>query len=93
MEMYLFRHDTYLKLHNCSIIDIDSIPLAKRQHPKTGLAIMILALVLEVNFGNYKTIHSFSCSTFHALFRCIGVPTTLVTRLCVTLVRFYVLSG
>lgn len=64
MEMILFRPKVYERLHNCSIIDIESVPLEQRQHPKAGIVLLVTAVILEVgvwslsNFANSENLQN-----------------------------------
>jgi hypothetical protein len=47
MELFLFRHDEWLELYNCSLIQIDSLPLEVRGgkfHAEAWATIMLCAL-------------------------------------------------
>ncbi|KAL3097260.1 hypothetical protein niasHT_029804 [Heterodera trifolii] len=48
MELFFFRHSEYERLYNCTGLDINSIPLAKRQYVPESIAISILCAIYYV---------------------------------------------
>ncbi|KAI6221733.1 hypothetical protein M3Y95_00993200 [Aphelenchoides besseyi] len=48
MELYIFRRFEYERLHNCTLYNVDSIPLSERQHPKIGSLLIGMAVVMEL---------------------------------------------
>ncbi|KAF7635227.1 hypothetical protein Mgra_00005342, partial [Meloidogyne graminicola] len=48
MELYLFRHQEWSNLYNCSQIDINSIPFILRYHPLNGSIIILLFIFFEL---------------------------------------------
>ncbi|KAH7699331.1 Protein SRT-42 b, partial [Aphelenchoides avenae] len=45
MEMFIFRREEYERLYNCSLYDVEQIPLERRQHPVAGFAILLLCAI------------------------------------------------
>jgi len=56
MDLYLFHHDEYERLYNCSIYNVDQIPLEKRQHKILGIFFIVLSTIYEVMKYIYKLI-------------------------------------
>jgi len=54
MELYLFYQNEYERLYNCSIYDIDQIPLEKRQHKILGIFFIILSTIYVVSKYNMR---------------------------------------
>uniref|UniRef100_A0A183CH40 G_PROTEIN_RECEP_F1_2 domain-containing protein n=1 Tax=Globodera pallida TaxID=36090 RepID=A0A183CH40_GLOPA len=48
MELFLFRHAEYERLYNCTGLDIDSIPLERRQFVPESIAICVLCAIYYV---------------------------------------------
>nr|CAD2185477.1 unnamed protein product [Meloidogyne enterolobii] len=48
MELYLFNQNEYERLYNCSIYNIDQIPLEKRQHKILGIFFIILSTIYVI---------------------------------------------
>uniref|UniRef100_A0A914HPT5 Uncharacterized protein n=1 Tax=Globodera rostochiensis TaxID=31243 RepID=A0A914HPT5_GLORO len=48
MELFLFRHVEYERLYNCTGLDIDSIPLERRQFVPESIAICVLCAIYYV---------------------------------------------
>ncbi|KAL3072892.1 hypothetical protein niasHS_017866 [Heterodera schachtii] len=48
MELFLFRHAEYERLYNCTGLDIDAIPLEKRQFVPESIAICVLCAIYYV---------------------------------------------
>jgi len=51
MDLYFFHHNDYERLYNCSIYNIDQIPLEKRQHKILGIFVISLSTIYEVSLG------------------------------------------
>ncbi|KAH7702676.1 Protein SRT-42 b [Aphelenchoides avenae] len=45
MEMFIFRREEYERLYNCSLYDVEQIPLERRQHSVAGFAILLLCAI------------------------------------------------
>nr|CAD2188433.1 unnamed protein product [Meloidogyne enterolobii] len=54
MDLYLFYQNEYERLYNCSIYNIDQIPLEKRQHKILGIFFIILSTIYVVSKYNTK---------------------------------------
>lgn len=50
MELLLFRSDDFARLYNCSRMEIEQVPLARRQNVPLGAFFIGLGLVEEVGF-------------------------------------------
>uniref|UniRef100_A0A914M5N0 Uncharacterized protein n=2 Tax=Meloidogyne incognita TaxID=6306 RepID=A0A914M5N0_MELIC len=48
MDLYFFHHDEYERLYNCSLYNIDQIPLEKRQHKILGIFLFSLSTLCEI---------------------------------------------
>uniref|UniRef100_A0A915D5C1 Uncharacterized protein n=1 Tax=Ditylenchus dipsaci TaxID=166011 RepID=A0A915D5C1_9BILA len=48
MEFYLFHYSDYQKLYNCSIYEVEDIPLEDRQHIILGSTFLILFVAFEL---------------------------------------------
>jgi len=48
MDLYLFHHDEYERLYNCSIYNVEQIRLEKRQHKILGIFFIVLSTIYEV---------------------------------------------
>lgn len=48
MELFLFRPLDFARLYNCSLIEIDSIPIEKRRSIFCGIIFVILFFIYEV---------------------------------------------
>ncbi|KAI1700713.1 serpentine type 7TM GPCR chemoreceptor srt domain-containing protein [Ditylenchus destructor] len=48
MELYLFRPAEYEKLYNCSVYNIEDVPLANRTHTVLGASIIVLFIIFEI---------------------------------------------
>ncbi|KAI3418427.1 hypothetical protein GPALN_009752 [Globodera pallida] len=48
MELFFFRHAEYERLYNCTGLDIDSIPLERRQFVPESIAICVLCAIYYV---------------------------------------------
>nr|CAD2204742.1 unnamed protein product [Meloidogyne enterolobii] len=48
MDLYFFHHNDYERLYNCSIYNIDQIPLEKRQHKILGIFVISLSTIYEI---------------------------------------------
>ncbi|KAI3408695.1 Serpentine type 7TM GPCR chemoreceptor Srt, variant 2 [Globodera pallida] len=48
MELFLFRHAEYERLYNCTGLDIDSIPLERRQFVPESIAVCVLSAIYYV---------------------------------------------
>jgi len=49
MDLYFFHHDEYERLYNCSLYNIDQIPVEKRQHKIPGIFFFILSTIYGVS--------------------------------------------
>jgi len=49
MDIYLFKPKEYLRLYNCSLYNIEDIPLEDRQHIFLGVILIQLFFILEVD--------------------------------------------
>ena len=49
MDLYFFHHDEYERLYNCSLYNIDQIPIEKRQHKILGFFFFILSTIYGVS--------------------------------------------
>uniref|UniRef100_A0A183BQF1 Uncharacterized protein n=1 Tax=Globodera pallida TaxID=36090 RepID=A0A183BQF1_GLOPA len=45
MELFLFRHAEYERLYNCTGLDIDSIPLERRQFVPESIVVCVLCAI------------------------------------------------
>ncbi|KAI1710706.1 serpentine type 7TM GPCR chemoreceptor srt domain-containing protein [Ditylenchus destructor] len=45
MEMYFFRHAEWERLYNCSLYQVDDVPLENRQHVFLGTTFIILSII------------------------------------------------
>uniref|UniRef100_A0A915DYC2 Uncharacterized protein n=1 Tax=Ditylenchus dipsaci TaxID=166011 RepID=A0A915DYC2_9BILA len=45
MELYFFRRPEYQRLYNCSIYDVEEVPLEKRQHILPGIVFIALFMI------------------------------------------------
>ncbi|KAI3420096.1 Serpentine type 7TM GPCR chemoreceptor Srt [Globodera pallida] len=48
MELFFFRHAEYERLYNCTGLDIDSIPLERRQFVPESIAVCVLCAIYYV---------------------------------------------
>uniref|UniRef100_A0A183C4R6 G_PROTEIN_RECEP_F1_2 domain-containing protein n=1 Tax=Globodera pallida TaxID=36090 RepID=A0A183C4R6_GLOPA len=48
MELFLFRHAEYERLYNCTGLDVDSIPLERRQFVPESIAFCVLSAIYYV---------------------------------------------
>ena len=48
MELYLFRHQDYERIYNCSGINIDDVPFAQRQHLVASVVTICLGAIFYV---------------------------------------------
>nr|CAD2142354.1 unnamed protein product [Meloidogyne enterolobii] len=66
MDLYLFHHDEYERVYNCSIYSVEQIPLEKRQHKILGIFFIILSTIYEIlyipcMFSIWKLMAKFNC--------------------------------
>uniref|UniRef100_A0A915EB28 Transposase n=1 Tax=Ditylenchus dipsaci TaxID=166011 RepID=A0A915EB28_9BILA len=47
MNQYILHRDTFDKYYNCSLYDVNSIPLAQRTHYFIGISQLLLSTFLE----------------------------------------------
>uniref|UniRef100_A0A914H852 G protein-coupled receptor n=1 Tax=Globodera rostochiensis TaxID=31243 RepID=A0A914H852_GLORO len=48
MEVYIFRHHEYERLYNCTGLDIDSVPLERRQYVPESIVLCVLCAIYYV---------------------------------------------
>ncbi|KAI3421785.1 hypothetical protein GPALN_012328 [Globodera pallida] len=61
MELFFFRHAEYERLYNCTGLDIDSIPLERRQFVPESIAVCVLCSVRAVHLLHWKHMRDNSC--------------------------------
>ncbi|KAL3113304.1 hypothetical protein niasHT_018919 [Heterodera trifolii] len=66
MELFIFYHDEYERLYNCTGLNIDSVPLEQRQFVPESIAISILCtiyyvLYLPCMYSIWKRLRDNSC--------------------------------
>uniref|UniRef100_A0A914H8P9 Uncharacterized protein n=1 Tax=Globodera rostochiensis TaxID=31243 RepID=A0A914H8P9_GLORO len=69
MELFFFRHAEYERLYNCTGLDIDSIPLERRQFVPESIAVCVLCAIYYVlyvpcMYSLWKHMRENSCYKF-----------------------------
>jgi hypothetical protein len=50
MEDFVLNTPDFRLLYNCSMYDVDSVPLAQRQHPFLGVICVAISIIEEAKF-------------------------------------------
>ncbi|KAI1731278.1 serpentine type 7TM GPCR chemoreceptor srt domain-containing protein [Ditylenchus destructor] len=94
MELWLFRHDEFKQLYNCSY-DIGQVPLEARSHPTVGYSLIALTLIFEIAYipciwAIYKQMRKLSC---YKLMFYIGVCDIICMPIIGLLTGYFAISG
>ncbi|KAF7627333.1 hypothetical protein Mgra_00009374 [Meloidogyne graminicola] len=94
MEVYFFKPNEYERLYNCSIYNIDQIPLEKRKHEWLGIFFFSLSTIYEIlyipcMFSIWKRMTNSHCYKIMFLIGIIDMLTLLCNGLLTGYLGYY----